>query len=317
MKEVCVSVIIPTYGRPDKLIFSISSVLEQTYDNIEIIVVDDNGRDTNNQLITKRLLEEHELFTKVNYLILEFNSGGGLARNAGMEIAKGDYITFLDDDDIYFPDKIEKQLRGFKGNVEMVAIGTELRLEESRGKNIYPRGSTPTEFLLDGLIMTPMIMIKKSAYQKGIKFLDIPRMQDHTFVLNFILAGLSYTILDDIGYIHHAHLGERITNSSKGILAIPILESLEKEVANKLGLSKNEFTAVELKNDILKIEGVLNSSNNSLTISNLTQVIRIMFKSIFNGKFKVSCRLLLRITCGDRLYSSIKKKAHFVINRFT
>lgn len=99
-----VSVIIPTYKRPENLITAIKSALEQTYKKIEIIVVNDTGNNEEYLKEYNRLLEP--FVKKINYIELPINMGGASARNIGIENAKGKYITFLDDDDRYFENRI-------------------------------------------------------------------------------------------------------------------------------------------------------------------------------------------------------------------
>ena len=107
-KEELVSSIIPTYKRTDTLKRAIDSVLNQTYSNIEIIVVDDN---VNFPEVRKKVVEIIESYNKNNISLVKNirNLGGGLSRNEGIKIAKGEYIGFLDDDDEFFNTKIEKQ----------------------------------------------------------------------------------------------------------------------------------------------------------------------------------------------------------------
>lgn len=102
-----VSVVIPTYKRPDMIGRAVQSVYNQTYKNIEIIVVDDNGEGTEMQVETAKVMA---MFPGVTYLIHEKNKGGSAARNTGWRVAKGSYITFLDDDDELADAKIEKQV---------------------------------------------------------------------------------------------------------------------------------------------------------------------------------------------------------------
>ncbi len=100
-----VSVIIPTYKRPESLINAVNSVLEQTYKNIEIIIVNDTGINHESQ---KEYDSVVSLFKeKVTYINLLYNTGGGNARNIGIENSTGVYICFLDDDDIYLPERIQ------------------------------------------------------------------------------------------------------------------------------------------------------------------------------------------------------------------
>lgn len=104
-----VSVIIPTFKRPAKLIKAINSVINQDYKYIEIVIVDDNGIDS---------IESKGTISIVNALnderiIVELhneNRGACEARNSGIKRAKGKYICFLDDDDEYYPNKISEQI---------------------------------------------------------------------------------------------------------------------------------------------------------------------------------------------------------------
>ena len=105
-----VTIVIPTYSRPQHITRAIDSVLNQTYNNIEIIVVDDNGKNHPFQLETEIILKKYIEKNKINYIIHETNKNGSAARNTGLAHAKGKYIAFLDDDDIYLPQKVEKQV---------------------------------------------------------------------------------------------------------------------------------------------------------------------------------------------------------------
>lgn len=105
-----VSVIIPTYGGAEFLPRCIESVLSQTYKNIEIIVVDDNGIDTPKQLETAKAMEKYKSCSNVKYICHEVNRNGSAARNTGVKASKGEFISFLDDDDVFVSDKIERQV---------------------------------------------------------------------------------------------------------------------------------------------------------------------------------------------------------------
>ena len=96
-----VSVIIPTYNRAHLVSEAINSVLNQTYQDFEIIVVDDGSTDE-----TCEKLRPYQ--DKIKYVYVK-NGGAAYARNVGMKIARGKYIAFLDSDDLYYPYKIELQ----------------------------------------------------------------------------------------------------------------------------------------------------------------------------------------------------------------
>lgn len=104
-----VSVIIPTYNRAHFVVESIHSVLAQTYKNLEVIVVDDGSIDDTEELITA--ISDMRL-----RYIRQSNSGRSNARNHALSLARGKYITFLDSDDLYLPNKIELQVAYLKSH---------------------------------------------------------------------------------------------------------------------------------------------------------------------------------------------------------
>lgn len=105
-----VSVIITTFERPDNLQRAIKSVLNQTYDNIEIIVVDDNGLGSIYQQETRKVIREYMDHFPIKYIVHTEHINGSAARNTGLKNSKGEFIAFLDDDDEFVPNKIELQI---------------------------------------------------------------------------------------------------------------------------------------------------------------------------------------------------------------
>jgi len=105
-----VSVIIPTRNRLALLKRAINSVLAQTFKDLEIIVVDDCSTDETGEYL------RNEKIPNLNYIRLEQKSGGAVARNCGIKEAKGKYIAFLDDDDEWLPDKLQKQIKCIEQN---------------------------------------------------------------------------------------------------------------------------------------------------------------------------------------------------------
>ncbi len=100
-----ISVVIPSYNRATLIGRAIESVLQQTYSNIEIIVVDDASTDETESVV-KRIKND-----KLHYIKLKKNGGACKARNVGIRASKGEYIAFLDSDDIWNTDKLEKQMK--------------------------------------------------------------------------------------------------------------------------------------------------------------------------------------------------------------
>ena len=118
---VDISVIIPTYGNPQYLGNAIRSVLNQTFQNIELLVVDDNDPDTSERKETEKLISSFD-DERLHYLKHQHNSNGAVARNTGIAEATGKYIAFLDSDDEYKLDRLQKCF-GVMENVDESVAG--------------------------------------------------------------------------------------------------------------------------------------------------------------------------------------------------
>lgn len=107
-----VSIITPTYNCGKFIARTIDSVLAQTYINWEMLIVDDCSQDDTKEVV-KGYMEKD---SRIRYECLESNSGAAVARTRAMELAEGQYMAFLDSDDIWKPEKLEKQLRFMEDN---------------------------------------------------------------------------------------------------------------------------------------------------------------------------------------------------------
>jgi len=111
-----VSVIIPTHNRPDLLPKAIKSVLNQSYQDFEVIVVDD-GLEIRAESIVKKVND-----SRIVYIQHETERGGAAARNTGIKAAQGEFIAFLDDDDEWLPKKLEIQMSRFRDTNQEVGF---------------------------------------------------------------------------------------------------------------------------------------------------------------------------------------------------
>ena len=112
MTEKLVSVITPTYNCAKFIVRTLNSVQAQTYQNWEMIIVDDQSQDN-----TKEIVEEYtKRDSRIKYHLLDFNSGAAVARTTAMKLAKGSYMAFLDSDDVWTPDKLDRQIRWMEEN---------------------------------------------------------------------------------------------------------------------------------------------------------------------------------------------------------
>ena len=110
------SVVIPTYNRPDYLREAVASVLAQTFADFEVIVVDDSPEKTGCPVV--RSFSD----ARLTYLRNDHSSGGAGTRNAGIERARGEWVAFLDDDDIWLPEKLERQAEKIATSDDNVAL---------------------------------------------------------------------------------------------------------------------------------------------------------------------------------------------------
>jgi len=160
-----ISVIIPTYMRAGLLGRAIKSVLSQTYQSLELIVVDDCSPDNTRQVANS--FDD----CRVRYVRHDTNRGGSAARNTGIKIAKGEYICLLDDDDEYLPNKLERQIAKFQEVTPEVAIVyAGLEVLDANGKVLQKtlpqqRGNLYTVLLERSMISLPSPLIKKKCFQ--------------------------------------------------------------------------------------------------------------------------------------------------------
>ncbi len=112
MSEKLVSIITPTYNCAKFIAKTINSVQAQTYKNWELIIVDDRSQDNTKEIVEGFIKND----PRIKYHLLEVNSGAAVARTTAMKLASGSYMAFLDSDDIWMPDKLERQLKWMQDN---------------------------------------------------------------------------------------------------------------------------------------------------------------------------------------------------------
>lgn len=202
-----VSVIITSYQGSDSIERAILSVCNQTYQNIEIFVVDDNGIGTEEQIATKKIVTK---FPQINYIAHQKNMNGSNARNTGASKANGDFLCFLDDDDEYLPNKVALQVN------KMLQLDSEYGLVYCSYIDISNSGKQTTEIacrrgyileysLLDRVkVATSLFMVKRSVFLKLNGFDgSFRRHQDWEFVAR-LTARYKVDYVDEICVIKHS-----------------------------------------------------------------------------------------------------------------
>lgn len=187
-----ISVIIPTYGHPEYLVNAIESVLNQTISNWELIIVDDNNPDSKSRKETEKIcLKKAEQDKRITYIKHPYNKNGASARNTGIEAAKGEIISFLDSDDEYMPDRLEKCIR-MLDNANKNVAGVYTGCEFKRGGKTYYRykGVKSGRYLVQTLAGNFMfctgsnIFVRKSVIEELNGFdVSFLRHQDYEFLV--------------------------------------------------------------------------------------------------------------------------------------
>ncbi|RXM43356.1 glycosyltransferase family 2 protein [Flavobacterium sp. YO64] len=133
-----VSILIPTFNAEKFIKAAVESVQKQTYENWEMILVDDASTDETVKIIADFAQKD----SRIKHYQLQTNSGNGFARNIALEKASGKYIAFLDADDLWFPEKLEKQIQFLKANNLSFTFSFYDCIDDN-GNNLNRRVQTP------------------------------------------------------------------------------------------------------------------------------------------------------------------------------
>ena len=192
-----VSVIIPTFNRENTILRSVHSVLNQTYEDLELLIIDDGSTDN-----TRVLIEQLD-DPRIRYIYLGANGGASNARNAGVSHAKGEWIAFQDSDDAWKPDKLQMQMEYASKHPEYAMIYTSY-IAHLEDQDIYfpveplppvMEGDMFVSLLSRNVIGAPTMMIKREAFlQSGGFDTNYHSLEDWEFVIRFSRNNL-------IGYV--------------------------------------------------------------------------------------------------------------------
>lgn len=234
-----VSVIIPTYNRSCFLSLAIESVLDQTYKNLEIVVIDDNCQNIEERKASRDIVQNYKNKIKIIYLENKNNLGGALSRNEGIKAATGKFISFLDDDDRYEPTKIEKQLKYYNikfNNKTKGFIFCQQKMIDEKNKiiptfknKIIGNNQALFEVLKTGITSTGCIFLPKEILLEVGGFEKLICGQEWFLTLKILLKGYECYSMSEELLIYNNHSQERITNSQKKIEGEKILYEIKKK----------------------------------------------------------------------------------------
>ena len=201
MKNSLVAIIIPTFNTGKYIKEAVDSAINQTYKNKEIIVVDDGSTDN-----TKEILDIYIQDNKIKYIYQE-NKGLAGARNTGIKAANGDYIAFLDSDDIFLPNKIEKQIEFLENNRDCDVCYCDVWhfYDDEPNKLMkldykYYSGSEVLKNLLKKNFINPLTVVtRRSVVDKyGVFNEYFKRTEDWEYWIRLVWQGVKFCFLPEI-----------------------------------------------------------------------------------------------------------------------
>lgn len=187
-----VSIITPTYNSERYITDTITSVLNQSYVNWEMIIVDDCSVDRTREIVNQFILKD----SRIKMITLEKNSGAAIARNKALEISVGRFVAYLDADDIWFPQKLESQIQFMlQKNIGFSCVSYEVIDDDGnlKGKTVSMLKSVNyDQFLTNNLLQTVGIMADTEIVLKELLIMpNVRRRQDAATWLQVLKAGNS------------------------------------------------------------------------------------------------------------------------------
>lgn len=265
--EDLVSVIIPTYKRSDKIERAIKSVINQTYKNIEIIVVDDNANYPEERRKTIEIVSKYK---DVKFITNKENLGGALNRNVGIENSNGKYIAFLDDDDEFLEQKIEKQMKLMKEkeskNINVGMIYCYKNIIKTNGSlwfvgQVNKEGKCLFEHMKECVETTSTWLCKKEVLERVGLFENVKAHQDNILLMKILAYGYEIYRVPEALVNFYLHNGNGITKRNKNYIEYTkTLIEFKRKYYNLL--SKKEIEEIEYVNssmllDLYKENGML------------------------------------------------------------
>lgn len=291
-ENVKVSIVLATYRRDKELIRALNSLITLNYKNFEVILVDDNDDEEWNKKVCNILDEfkENNSTIDISYIANHPNKGSAKARNEGIKKSTGEYICFLDDDDIYLPARINNQLFPMIENDADYSI-TDLALYDEHDKLVEKRNRTYiTETSKDHLLKyhflyhmtgTDCLMFKKD-YLFNIGMFDPIDVGDEFYLMTKAIDNngkfIYVPVCDVKAYIHTGTIG--LSNGEGKILGENSLFEYKKQFFDRL--SKNQVNYIKTRHFIVLAYAYLKMKSFFKCFVNLIKAFFISPKHFLN-----------------------------------
>lgn len=293
------SIIIPTFKGFDSLPIALSCLVNQTFKDFEVIVSDDNGKDSDDQLKTQEVIDHFKDELTIKYLINK-HVNGSYARNQGLKNAEGKYICFLDDDDFYLENYLEEIKKTFESNKDTYFIFSNvvIILKEGVTRTVKCNNidSKSLLFYSKEIGTGSNICFKREVYDNDGGFDDsYLRLQDIEFVAKK-LAKYKSVSLDKELVVKYYNSNDNFPNFDRNI---KMCEKLRDDVYNLEIINKKEY-------DELKDNQLLNILKDMIVKNSTKEDVKRVYKMINNIPFMVKASYLTYLI-SPKLFNSIFK----------
>ena len=301
MHTTLISVVMPCYNAEKYVCFAIKSILDQSYANFELIIINDGSTDSTDEKI--RNFRD----SRIRYIGVKENLGNYMARNIGMKAASGAYICVMDADDIAMPDRLKTQYQFLENNHKVGCVGSQAIVINEAGdmsgriyKPVVSSEELATLFLIDNFTLHPSLMFRNSmlkrfnlsydeSYQYASDFDFISRCAQHFPVVNTAESLMYYRqhptqISSDKKYAQKICADNIRLNQLKRFDML--LSSEEGAVYLKLFDNTSKFSSTEIEEAYNIVNRIVNV-NSKQKIYNQTFLLKHYRNLLIHAKRKV------------------------------
>lgn len=252
MEKVKVSVYITTHNRKDKAKIAIDSVLAQTYENIEIILSDDGSTDDTPKLAYDYLSK----YDNFKYVRNDVPKGANVARNNALDVASGYFITGLDDDDIFRPDRVKSLVESWDDSCSLVCDNL-LNKKGSKSWRQFKQKRGCVNIQLKSLLIRNLCtnqILTKTSYLRKINGFDesLKKLQDWECWIRLVNHYGPAKRINKSTYIMFHHQGPRVTDSQGLLTSYEIIVRANIEIFNRV-LGKKYVSKFILRTKVPRI----------------------------------------------------------------
>jgi glycosyltransferase involved in cell wall biosynthesis len=282
------SVVIPVYNRAQVFAMALQSVLDQTEQDFEIIVVDDGSTDDPKSAI------DRYADSRIRFVRQE-NKGGGTARNAGIDLARGRFIAFLDSDDWFLPSHLATMRHLLEGT-EGIAGYARMIVDRGKGRTFMkpPRAIRADEHMATyllcdrGFVPTTTLVVGTSM-AKQVRYSEaLPYAQDTDFAIRLFLAGCRFVMSEEPGAVwRDAYSPNRASAGRKGARLIGWLEAMRPRIPEEAYRGGRGWTVAK-----------------GVVTTNFLRALGLYLGAVVRGCYrpKMAAIVFLQIFFSDNLY---------------